>query len=181
MYPLGHYGLALILAAPVAYVLGRRAGTVFAMFVLVTALLPDLDLVIPGLEHHGLTHTVAFVVLTPPVIGVLVTVIYGLYRSTRGDARHPILDVPRVLVWATLGSFLGLASHLLADLLLVVPVTPISPLAPFDDRVVVFDVFRVGNVWRNLSLFALGLALNIVAFWGTDANERASGRGSRSD
>lgn len=174
MYPLGHYGLALVFTAPFSYVLGRRSGTIFAMFVLTTALLPDADLLIPWLDHHGLTHTVWFVALAPPVIGVLVTLAFGLYRSVTDDPRLPIFDAPLVFTWATLGSFLGLSSHLLADLLLFVPVLPIRPFSPFDFRVVVFDVFHVGNLWRNLVIFAFGLAFNVVAFWRTNADEQSS-------
>lgn len=171
MYPLGHYGLALLFAAPAAYLLGRRRGTLFTTVVLLMVLLPDVDLLIAGLDHHGVTHTVTFAVFAAPALGAAFAGLFVAYRFATGADRHPALDAPRVWAWASLGCFVGLGSHVVADVLLVVPVTPLRPFWPFDERVVAIDVWRVGNLHRNVFLLVYGLLTVAIAFWRTDADE----------
>nr|WP_229504767.1 metal-dependent hydrolase [Natrinema versiforme] len=70
----GHLGMALLFAAPAWTVWGRRGALGFAAFALVTAMLPDTDLalrhVLP-VTHHGVTHTVLFVVLLSVLAGAV--------------------------------------------------------------------------------------------------------------
>lgn len=56
MYPLGHFGIALLFAAPVAAVLHPQTQTGFTVYMMLTTWFPDFDQYIPGLVHHGITH-----------------------------------------------------------------------------------------------------------------------------
>ena len=71
----GHVAIALLFAAPAWFLRGRRGSLTFVGFSLLTAMLPDADLflrrVVSTVKHHGVTHTVFFVLLAS-VVGFLV-------------------------------------------------------------------------------------------------------------
>lgn len=78
---LGHVAMGLLWAVPAWFWWGRRVSLAFFGFVLLTVMVPDVDLYLPGVVHHGLTHTVLFVTLVALVGGALLT--------PRGHAHPP--------------------------------------------------------------------------------------------
>ena len=165
MYPTGHYGVALLVAAPVAAFLGRRSGTVFSTFVLLVALLPDLDRHVPGVVHHGVTHTFLFAAVAAVVIGALGGATYWAYVASPATPRWPNLSPGRVFVWATAGAFLGISSHVVADVLVLLPGTqPVSPFWPVFNRKLTYEVVPLGAPVRNLALLLAGFAAQIAVF-----------------
>lgn len=164
MYPTGHYGVALLVTSPFVPFLGRRAGTVFSTFVLLTALLPDLDRHVPYTTHHGVTHTFLFAAVSAVAVGTLAGV--GFYASVavRGTPRANV-TTRRAVVWATAGVFLGVASHVVADVLVLLPGTqPVSPFWPVFDRRLHVEVIPLGAPVRNVLLLAGGFVAQALAF-----------------
>lgn len=149
----GHYGAALLVYAPVGFVLlavdpllafGGGAG------VLVLATLPDTDLRLPLVPHRGPTHTVLFV-----------AVVAGLLGAVGWHAAGAFGFDPAVLASFCFGvGVLGIGSHLLADALTPMGVTPFWPLS---DRNYTLNLTRADNPVANLLLLALGVLATAVA------------------
>ncbi len=166
MYPLGHFGVALVFAAPIVYGLGRKAGTVYALVVLLAAMAPDLDLYLPYVAHHGLTHTFAFAVATALVGGSIATVLVLLYHRAAGPPRFSFLTPRHVFLYTTLALFTGVASHVVADIFVVLPGTqPISPFWPVNVRHFHIKLIPLGAPLRNGLLFLGGISIVAVTCW----------------
>ena len=181
MYPAGHYGVALLVAAPVAAFLGRKAGTVFSTFVLLVAVLPDLDRHVPGVVHHGVTHTFLFAAVAGVVVGALGGAAYWAYVASSATPRWPTLSPKRVFVWAAAGTFLGVASHVVADVLVLLPGTqPVSPFWPVFSRKLTYEIVPLGAPVRNLALLLAGFAAQ-AAVYHFDDSRRPEGRTSSSN
>ncbi|WP_435180702.1 metal-dependent hydrolase [Halorussus sp. AFM4] len=176
MYPAGHYGVALLVAAPVAAFLGRKAGTVFSTFVLLVAVLPDIDKHVPGVVHHGVTHTFLFAAVAAVVVGALAGAAYWAYVVSPATPRWPTLSPKRVFVWATVGTFLGVAGHIVADVLVLLPGTqPVSPFWPVFNRKLHYEIVPLGAPVRNLALLAAGFAVQ-AAIYHFDDSSRSGGQ-----
>lgn len=155
MHREGHYGVALIVYAPVGFLLLATSLEEFALtggvIVVGGAMLPDLDMRIPFVKHRGITHTVWFAIAVGAVLGMIGTAV-GIQTG--------------VLVATVLGLFglvmgvLTVGAHLLADAL-----TPmgIRPLEPIDDREYCFDIAKAANPVANYGLLLLGIAAAGVA------------------
>jgi inner membrane protein len=109
------------------------------------ATLPDMDIRIPGIAHRGPTHTLWFALLVGLVIG------------TGGLLLGRELGVATAL---TLGGFgflvgaLSICSHIAADALTPMGVTPFTPLS---GRHVTYDVVNAKNRVANYLFLVVGL------------------------
>jgi membrane-bound metal-dependent hydrolase YbcI (DUF457 family) len=165
MYPTGHYGIALLVAAPSAFVLGRRAGTVFSTVVVFAALLPDLDRHLPYVTHHGATHTFLFAVVAGLAVGLLAAGAVVGYVRFVGEPRSRKLTGRNVFVWAAVGAFFGTSAHVVADVLVLLPGTqPVSLFWPVFERKLHVETVPLGATARNLGLLVAGLAAQAMAF-----------------
>lgn len=165
MYPTGHYGVALLVASPVVALLGRKSGTVFSTFVLFVALLPDLDKHVPYVTHHGVMHTFLFAAVSGVVVGAMTAAAYLAYVASMGPPRSSKLTAERVFVWATAGTFLGVASHVLADVLVLLPGTqPVSPFWPVFERKLAIEVVPLGAPIRNVGVMLVGFTAQFLVF-----------------
>lgn len=155
MHKPGHYGAALLVYAPVGFLtlaFGFDTVAVLGGAIAVGgAMVPDLDMRIPGIQHRGITHTVWFALVAGIVLGSA-----GVAFGSSSGA----------LVAIGLGTFgflvgvLTIGAHLLADAL-----TPmgIRPLEPVDDREITLDVTKAANPIANYALLALGIAATGLA------------------
>lgn len=166
MYPLGHFGLALLFAAPVAAVLHPRTQTGFTVYAMLAALGPDIDNYVPGLAHHGVTHTFTFGVVAGLVGGTLAaTGVFVARKSTR-EGRVEQFDPPRVFAFVALGLFIGVSSHVVGDVLILLPGTqPVSPFWPIGEKTYQFGIRHLGAPVRNALLILVGLAIHAVISW----------------
>lgn len=158
----------MLFAAPFAAMLHPRTQTGFTLYVMIAAWLPDLDLYVPGVAHHGVTHTVTFGVVAGLVGGALaagtVVVLKGPTRGGFFDRFDPV----RVFEFVALGLFVGVLSHVVGDFLILLPGTqPVSPFWPISERTYQFGVVRLGAPVQNAILIAAGLALHAVISWRT--------------
>lgn len=166
VYPLGHLGMALLFAAPVAVLLDRKTATGFSLFVLVTALLPDVDTYVPFLTHHGATHTIAFAVVAGPVGGLLIAGGLVALRAATDSAALRRLSPTRVFLLGGLAVSVGALSHVVSDLLVVLPGTePIPLFWPVVGEKYEIAVVHLGGPVRNAGLFVGGLLAHMVVSW----------------
>lgn len=156
MHREGHVGAALLVYAPVgflAFVLGwRELALLGAATAVALATLPDQDLRLPIVEHRGITHTAWFAALVGGALGA----VGWLYGARTG--------VATAAAAAAFGFVVGAAtvcSHVLADALTPMGVTPFSPLS---DRRYTLDLVRASNPIANYALLALGVGAAAGAF-----------------
>jgi len=166
----GHYGAALLVYAPVGFlvtVLGYPTLALLAGGVaLALAMVPDLDIRVPGLEHRGPTHTVGFALAVGAVVGAA-----GVTFATAGDPAAVSTDLAALArapatalgvgVLGFLVGFLTVCSHIAADALTPMGVTPLWPLS---DRHVSVGVVRASNRLANLVLLGVGTAVAAGAY-----------------
>jgi inner membrane protein len=184
MYRRGHHGVALLVYAPIAYVLldGNRLilAAVGAALMFSLATLPDIDQRIRFVKHRGATHTVLFALVVGVVLaglGWLVgNVTVGLadqfvaVASSSTDGAHTGGSIVTLLSerfsatqLALFGFFIGtmaVLSHLLADLLTIASFAPFWPLSSWSYSL---GITRAANTTSNWLLFVGGIcAIGLV-------------------
>lgn len=153
MYLLGHLGLALLVAAPVAFVLVRtgraRATLVGAGALLGSVMLPDVDLVVRSLAHRGLTHTVWAALALGALFAAVAWRLGG-----GGDPRDR----------AAFGFGVGatsIGSHLLGDVITPMGLRPFAPLSGAEYSLA---LVAARDPAANLAVFVVGVAVFGHAF-----------------
>lgn len=151
--------MALVFTAPAWVVLPRRAAATFTALALPAGMLPDLDLVLPGVKHHGVTHTLLFVVVASLALGAIVA---GIDELLRDEGPPP--GVGRSLLeFSAAAFFVGSGSHLLGDMLSAPDIAePIEPLWPLWQGSIGLDVLYFSSPLSNYGLLALGLAAHLA-------------------
>lgn len=151
MYKTGHYGAALLLYAPIGYLLlsvDPGLAVLGGMGAVAFSRVPDYDLRVPGLEHRGITHTLLFLVA---VTGVLAGVSLAVADRFGTD---PVLT-------GGIGAIVGIVaigSHLLADAL-----TPsgVPLLWPVSSRRFSVSLATASNPFANYGLLVLGVGVTV--------------------
>lgn len=161
MFRPGHYGVSLLLYAPLGCWLVALGHPTVALAggagVLWLTMLPDWDSRVPLMTHRGSTHTLLFAALVAGAAWALATVA-GVGSRAAG---------PFALRWFVAGiAALAVLSHLAADLL-----TPmgVALFWPASERRFSASVTRANNPVANYLLFALGVvAAAGAAYVGTE-------------
>ena len=152
MYRTGHWGAALLVYAPVGYLLLRSEpilAFVGAGVVLWLSTLPDIDMRLP-IRHRGPTHSLLFLALVAGVLGAAGGALgVGTYQ--------PVGVLPGVGLGVVLG-VVGIGSHLLADMLTPAGVNLFWPL-PAESRSLYLA--RADNTLANYGLLGLGVAASV--------------------
>ncbi len=170
MYRDGHYGAALLAYAPVGFLVVALGYPTVALLAggvaLALAMVPDWDMRVPGIEHRGPTHTVGFALLVGVVVGAA-----GVVFVTAGDPAAVSTDLASLTanpatalgvgVLGSLVGFLTVCSHIAADALTPMGVTPFWPLS---DRHVSVGVTRASNRVANVVLLGVGVAAAAGAY-----------------
>lgn len=163
-----HIAMALLWAIPAWFVWDSRVSAAFILFVLSTAMLPDVDLVlqgvIPGVEHHGVTHTVVFVVGLSVIGGTISAMVFASTLRTwwLRSEDHPVSG-ETVSLFVIGGLLLGGFSHLFADMLSAPDVAPpIKPLWPLVSEPISLDVIYYSSVWWNLGLMIVATVTHLL-------------------
>ena len=154
MYRLGHQGASLVAYAPLGLallLLGQPAlAAVGGAVSLGLASLPDIDQRLPGVQHRGVTHTLAFALAVGTALGAV-----GWLLGRDAGART-------AAEFATVGFAVGtvaIVSHLLADVITPMGITPFWPLSK---RRYTLDVCRAENRLANYALLGTGLAVTVA-------------------
>ncbi len=155
MYQLGHYGVALIAYAPVGATValsGQEALAILgALLCLSLSTLPDCDHRLPLISHRGPTHTVWFALLVGGVVGAS---LYIFLESTMGGGD------PELVRFAFGVATLSIISHLLADALTPMGITPLWPLSSWH---VSLDVTPAKSTVANYALLGAGVGATVLA------------------
>jgi inner membrane protein len=153
VYRRGHWGVSLLVFAPVGFALLLFDRPVLAVgggvAMLWLSTLPDVDHRVPGVAHRGPTHTLAFAVAV------------GVVGAGAGAALAPTASDRATLVAFGFGvGALGVLAHLLADAL-----TPagVPLLWPLSSRRRSAALTRADSTVANLLLFALGVCVTVAA------------------
>ena len=114
MHKKGHYGATLLGYAPLGAVtlaVGFEAAAVTGGAVAVAlAMVPDLDMKIPGVAHRGVTHTVRFALAIGAVTGTV-----GVALAAVGGA--PVAVAVGAGVFGFVTGAVAIGSHIAADAL----------------------------------------------------------------
>lgn len=179
----GHKGIALLVYAPVVYLLPVDDFPMLALWGLVLMLglssLPDIDQKISRLPHRGPTHTLLFAVTVGAVLGAVAMVVGGMFIT---NVLYRLLAVlPAAIATLitenfafiaeryggnSLGIFtfviavLGIVSHLLGDVLTPMGIRPLWPLTKIKFS---FGLRHANNRWSNPLLFFVGWLAILVA------------------
>ncbi|WP_435178894.1 metal-dependent hydrolase [Halorussus sp. AFM4] len=165
MFPLGHVGMALLFAAPIALLLDRkRRYPPVLVLALATALLPDLDGKVPFSHHHGGPHTVLFALAASLAFGLaLAFVSVNLLWLARRVDSVPEFRPRAAFALGFGGALAGLASHLFADLLMIpIADNPVEPLWPLSNRPVALGLVHPADPAWNYGLLAAGIAAQLL-------------------
>jgi inner membrane protein len=159
VYRLGHYGVSLLLFAPVGLVLAIAGELGLAVVggagVLALARVPDYDMRIPGVTHRGVTHTVLFAVLVGAVLAGAVVAL-----SRLGSDPLPAAALAEAVAFAFgVGAF-GVLAHLAGDVLTPMGVPLLWPLS--GKRYSVSLTPADSTLWNSV-LFVLGVFATAVA------------------
>lgn len=163
----GHLAIALLFAAPAWFVWGRRASLAFTGFTLVMATLPDADLffrhVLPTVQHHGVTHTVFFVLIASVVGGVVAARTLTDVLNEHAWVHSDSISRPTVFVFTTSAFFLGGAAHIFGDLLSAPDIAaPLEPLWPLYRETIIVDVIYYDSPIWNFGLLGLAIAVHVA-------------------
>lgn len=162
---MGHLAMALLFALPAWILWDGRTGATFIAFVLATATLPDLDLVLQSLglpiKHHGVTHTIVFVLGVAAVAGlVAVAAFRPVLRRWWWVTERETVRKGTIYLFAAGGFALGGLSHLFADMLAADSYESIEPLWPFVEGSVSIYVAHYTSPWLNLGLLVAAVTLH---------------------
>ncbi|WP_227374316.1 metal-dependent hydrolase [Haladaptatus halobius] len=163
---MGHIAMGLLWALPVWFVWDGRVALAFVGFVLATVMLPDVDLVlrhmIPGVEHHGVTHTVLFVTVVAVVAGLVAApVVKPMLQRWWVESEGEIVSKGAIHLFVVGGLLLGGLSHLFTDMLSAPDIAqPVEPFWPFFDKPVSFDLIYYSSAWWNLGLLIVAAAIH---------------------
>ena len=153
MYLLGHVGLALVAAGGLVVVGGvtRRVAAGVGVLVLLASA-PDVDLLLAGVPHRGVTHTVWAALGLGGVLAVGADPLVRSGRSSAGTARFAFgLGVTSVL------------THLVGDVLTPMGIRPLHPVVATGYSL---ELVAARNPTANLALLCAGLLVFALALRG---------------
>lgn len=164
---MGHVAMGLLLTVPAWFVWRRTVSLTFIGLALATVMLPDVDLVLsrllPSVTHHGVTHTLVFVLGAAVVCGMAVATVLWPRLETRVDTRGESPTEPQVFLFATAATAAGGVSHVFADMLSAPDIAqPIEPLWPLVTEPISFDVIYYSSLRWNLGLLVAAVTAHLL-------------------
>lgn len=163
---MGHVAMGLLWAVPAWFFWEDRIHLAFIGLTGVTALLPDIDLwldkVVPSLvHHHGVTHTVVFVLAVSVLAGVIAAATLTK-PVNRWLGRHQV-DAGSLFMFTAGAFLLGGLSHLFMDILSAPDLAqPIEPFWPLFDKPWALDVIWYTSPLWNLGLLTVAVLLHLT-------------------
>lgn len=163
---LGHLGMALVWAIPAWFLWESRVSAMFIGLVLVTAMLPDLDLVLRNflpIVHHGITHTVVFVgVVSLVAAGITEALLRPWLERQWVKSEHYQISNWALFVFVAGAFLLGGLSHLFVDMLSAPDIAkPVEPFWPLFDKPWSIDLIWYNSPWWNAGLLLVASLLHL--------------------
>lgn len=175
---LGHIAVGLLWTIPAWIVWERRRSLVFVGVSLLSVLVPDIDLYIPGLEHHGPTHTILFVAAVALVGGAVLAAFAARWSGRSGRSAE---FQPSVYGFVTAALLVGGLSHVFVDLLSTSAAgQPLNPFWPFFQKP--FHLYVIHRfsapIWNGIPLLGgLVVHLNLFLINSSAVSQRSSASG----
>lgn len=116
----GHWGLALALSIPLVAILPFTYSVPIVFMMLIMALAPNWDIALGFLTRRGISHTIWFAVFMALLITVSITMILSMIASgfyELAGFTPEVLQPLRIGLMMGFGTFLGVMSHLLGDMM----------------------------------------------------------------
>ena len=163
-------------ALPVWFRWNDRRSIGFVTLAVVASLIPDLDLWLAAMfpdaiHHHGVTHTVLFVLGTSAVGAALMTGAFS-DRIDRWMTTERV-DPGQVFSLAFFALLAGGLSHVFADMLSAPDIsTPIEPLWPLVDGSWGIDILWYNAWWINFGFLVVMVVAHVVAAYAMTPPER---------
>ena len=159
MYRFGHYGVSLLVFAPVGFAL-VSLGAVSLAFVtgatmLWLAMLPDVDHRLPGVPHRGPTHSLLFAALVGAVFAGVGAVLGQLGLGSVFGFSAPGIGTVTLTAFGFFLGALTVVAHLLGD-----AITPmgVNFLWPLSGTEFTLSLTPADSTLWNYGLFVLGVA-----------------------
>ena len=165
---LGHVAMGLLWAVPAWFLWEKRTSLAFIGLVLLTVMLPDVDLYLPGIVHHGVTHTVLFVSLTALLGGAMVTTVATpVFRRLLRRSRDDSVSTGTIYGFVVSGLLLGGLSHLFIDMLSAGSGgnPPLEPFWPVFTRSFSIDFIYYSSFRWNGGLLLVALLVHATLFF----------------
>jgi hypothetical protein len=165
---MGHVAMGLLWALPAWFVWDGRVSLAFVALTAVMAPVPDVDrqlaALFPGLvHHHGVTHTVVFVLAIGVVAGALASALLTDWLDGWIDTER--FDRRRTFLFATGAFVVGGLSHVFADMLSAPDIADsIEPLWPLYHGSIGVDLVWYNDPVVNWGLLAAGVLVNVGLF-----------------
>lgn len=172
MLKAGHWGIAMLCYAPIAFGAISQTKASFPLVVVGAALtsglcmLPDIDQQLPFVSHRGVTHTIWFALLVGGILGGGVFIIAQYASSLITTYVAPTMQFTGLYTPVNLGWFFGITglvvvvSHLLGDWLTVMGIRPYAPLWRHKHKL---GIVHADNTFANWVLYIIGGIGIIVA------------------
>lgn len=168
--PIGHGAMALLFAVPAWLLWGRRPAITFAVLTQVTALIPDVDLFLenyfahPLLQHHGITHTVTFVLVVGIIAGAVATYALTPVLNAHRLIHSNSISRETTFVFSTSAFWAGGLSHVFVDLLSSAPDAAIAPFWPFYDGEIVINIVAYDSTPVNVGLVLVAVMIHVILY-----------------
>ena len=120
----GHFGLNMLLYAPIAYMLASQGEMLLLGYTMVGVIamapFPDIDMKIEGIRHRGPTHSVWFAALMGAIYAAVLVI-----AGTGG------LSVVQLAAVGFASGFVGVIGHMLGDIITPMGVAPFEPISSY--------------------------------------------------
>lgn len=165
----GHIGLALLVSAPFALLVGLLLNPRWSIIIVGAALLadriPDTDQRLPLISHRGITHTAAFGAVASFVLAASFTATATITQPSSAFDVGILENVTTNLVLFTislLGFVLGFAAHLIGDMLIKAYDYAVTPYWPFSSKPVALGwaTAESKHLW-DWGLLLVGVLANV--------------------
>lgn len=168
--PLGHLAVALLFALPAWILWDGRTGGIFVAFVMVTSSLPDVDLLLQDMgfavKHHGVTHTILFVVMFGALAGLLaIAVLRPTLQRWWRLTEEETIQRGTLYLFVAGGFILGGLSHLFGDMIAGDSYEPVEPLWPVIGTEIEFPIAHYTSAWLNGILLVVAVALHLAVVY----------------
>ena len=157
---LGHVAMGLLWAVPVWFLWDGRISLSFIALVLLTVMIPDVDLYLPGIAHHGVTHTIVFVTLVALIGGALIApVVPPVLRRWWRRSEDESISPASIYLFVAGGLLVGGLSHLFIDMLSAGSGgnPPLEPFWPFFSGPFSIDFIYYSSLIWNGGLLIVAL------------------------
>lgn len=165
----GHIGLALLVSAPFALLIGLLLNPRWSLIVVGAGLLadriPDQDQQLPFISHRGITHTATFGIIASFVLAASFTATATITQPSSAFDVGLLENVTNNLLLfaiSLLGFALGFIAHLIGDMLIEAYDYAVTPYWPFSSKPVALGWASAESkpLW-NWGLLLLGVLANV--------------------